>query len=46
MTLYRHFKLGLDWNNCLVKKIKLGCLQLVKTYVSMKVSQKSVHPAK
>lgn len=34
MTLHRYFKLILDWNSCLLKKISLGCLQSVQTYLS------------
>jgi len=29
-----HFRFILDWNNCLLKKIRLGHLQSVQTYPS------------
>lgn len=32
MTLYRHFKLSLDSNCCLLKKIRFGCLQSVQVW--------------
>lgn len=34
MTLYRHFRFILDQNICLLKKIRLRCLQLGQTYFS------------